>query len=278
MQNEAYKITGFTAVAAAMGFLIRWLQNMKIIDVDTGLAIPGARISVIVALMFLAVTAVIGAAAWRMKRYDAPLDAASALGGERFVTTAVYVLPALLLFAAGVVQLLTADAEHFPETQVGMRRVFGVSALLGAAGTALLGANLKKNKKAGVLRLGIGLLLFFSAMWLITEYKSAASDPVLWRTVPEVFAICMSLLAYYYIAGYFFQSPGPRGAVFSCFLGAYFCIVSAVDEHPLCESITFVAAAIQLMAWGYHIVRNLQPAGTLTSPEKDDPESAQTAE
>lgn len=270
MQSEAYKITGFTAVAAAMGFLIRWLQNMKIIDVDTGLAVPGARISVIVALMFLVVTAAIGVAAWRIKRYDAPPDAASALGGEHFVTTAVYMLPVLLLFAAGVVQLLTADAEHFPETQVGLRRVFGVSELAGAAGAALLAANLRKTEKAGTLRLGAGLLIVFGAMWLITEYKSAAADPVLWRTVPEVFAICLSLLAYYYIAGYFFQSPGPRGAAFCCFLGAYFCIVSAVDEHPLCESVTFVAVAIQLIAWGYHLIRNLLPAGTLTSAEEEN--------
>lgn len=269
MQSEAYKLTGFTAVAAAMGFLIRWLQNMKIIEVDTGLAVPGAGISVFVVIMFLAVAVVIGIAAWRIRRYDAPLSAYPALGGGRFVTTAVYMVPAVLLFVAGVVQLLTADLEHFSETQLLMRRIFGLSAIVGAVGAALFASALRKSGGESTLRIAVVLLIVFDAIWLITEYKSAASDPVLWRIAPEVIAICLSLLASYYVAGYCFESPGPRAAVFCCFLGAYFCIVSAVDDHPLCETITYIAAAVQQLAWGYHIICNLQPAGTLTSPQEE---------
>ena len=49
MQSEAYKLTGFVAVASAVGFLLRWLQGMQILDAETGLAESGRPISFIVA-------------------------------------------------------------------------------------------------------------------------------------------------------------------------------------------------------------------------------------
>ena len=53
MQSEAYKLTGFTAVVSAAGFLLRWLQDMQILDTETGLAEPGRPMSYIVAGLIL---------------------------------------------------------------------------------------------------------------------------------------------------------------------------------------------------------------------------------
>jgi len=266
MQSEAYKLTGFTAVAAAMGFLLRWLQNLRILDEETGLAVQGAGISVIVVLVFIAVAAAIGVMAWRLERFDAPLEPAEALGGVSFLAKAVYMLPALLFFLAGFVQLLTANAEHYAETQITMHRICGCAFLLAGAASAFFAGNHDRPEKTGVLRAAMGALLLAAALWLITEYKSAATDPVIWRFAPEVLAICAALMAYYYVAGYYFTVPAPRASVFFCYLAAFLCVVSAVDEHPLAETISYLAAAAQLFAWGYRIVVNLKPAGALTSP------------
>lgn len=276
MQSEAYKITGFTAVAAAMGFLLRWLQDLRILDETTGLATRGAGISVLVVLVFLAVAAVIGFFAWRLERYDAPLEPAAALGGEGFWVRAVYVLPAVLFFVAGFVQLITANAEHYPETQITMQRVCGAAYLLAGGATGMIASNLDKPDRLGVLRGAMGALILASALWLITEYKSAATDPVIWRFAPEILAVCASLMTYYYVAGYFYTVPAPRASVFFCFMAAFLCVVSAVDEHPLAETISYIAAAAQFFAWGYRLVWNLKPAGMLTSPAPESDAGAET--
>ncbi len=256
MQSEAYKLTGFTAVAGALGFLLRWLQDMQILDAETGLAEQGRPISYIVAAVIVLMAAGLGAAAFSLRRCEIPAEPEKALAGKSFLYTAVCVVPAVLLFAAGVMMLFTA----WPESQATVRRLSGAGAMLAAIGTVLVAVNLKDPEKAGPRRVGVALLILFGGLWLIAEYKSAASDPVLWRYAVEILAVCAALLSYYYIAGYFYGEPSPRLAVFCCFMGTFLCIMSAVDEHTLAVSVCYGAVAVQQLAWGYALVTNMRPA------------------
>ena len=82
MQSEAYKLTGFTAVVSAAGFLLRWLQGMQILDPETGLAQPGKPISYIVAGLILLMALGYGALAVGLKKYNAPTEPEKALCGN----------------------------------------------------------------------------------------------------------------------------------------------------------------------------------------------------
>ena len=254
MQSEAYKLTGFTAVASAMGFLLRWLQNMQILEPETGLSVSGKPISYIVAAMIVLMAGGLFAITWAMRRCDAPTEPEQALEGKTFLYTVICIVPALCMAVAGMMILLMA----WPARQAVIWRMCGVSTLLGAAGVLLVAMNLKNPEKGGAKRLGMCLLILFGAMWLIAEYKSAASDPVVWRFAVEMLAICAALMAFYYITGYCFGEPNPRGAVLFCYLGAFLCVMSAVDEHSLAESLLYAGTAILLFAWGYALVSNMR--------------------
>ena len=256
MQSEAYKLTGFTAVASALGFLLRWLQDMQILDPDTGLAVSGRPISYIVAAVIVLMAAgLFAAASYILKRCDAPTEPERALTGKTFLYTAICVVPALLMAVSGLMMLFSSA---WPERQAAVWRICGVMAVAAALGVTLVTVNLAKPEREASRRVGMGILILFGAMWLIAEYKTAASDPVVWRFAVEVLAICAALMAFYYVAGYFFGEVGSRGAVFFCYLGAFLCVMSAVDEHSLGESLCYGACALLLFAWGFVLTSNMR--------------------
>ncbi len=120
-------------------------------------------------------------------------------------------------------------------------------------------------------RVGSALIVLFGGLWLITTYKIAATDPVIWRYAVEILAICAALMAFYYAAGYQFGEPSPRMTVFFCYFGAFLCVMAAVDEHSFADSILYAGSAILLFVWGYTLTFNLRPAGRAEQSEAPDP-------
>ena len=72
MQSQAYRITGFAAVMGAVGFMVRWIQSMKIYDEATGLADRGAPINFwVIGILVVTLAAL---AVWTFRRaISAPL-------------------------------------------------------------------------------------------------------------------------------------------------------------------------------------------------------------
>ena len=251
MQSEAYKITGFTAVISALGFLLRWLQIMQIIDPETGLAEPGRAISYVMVAVILIAAAVLAVFCVRMKRFYAPTEPGEALGGKTFAATALTILPAVILAAAGIVRILRANGTA-------IQLICGAASMAAAYGVAVIASNVKNPDRGGALRLGSILLIVFGGLWLITVYKSAAADPVLWEYAVEVLAVCAALMAFYQVAGYFFGEASPWSSIFFCYFGAFLCVVSTVDEHPLADSLCYAASALLLFVWGFLLTVNIR--------------------
>ncbi len=254
MQNEAYKLTGALAVTSAAGFLLRWVQNMRILDPDAGLAVRGAGISYVVAAVILAVAAALAYVALSVRKLEAPREPEEALAGKTFLYTALSTLPGVLFLLAGLLMLTRA----WPDSVLAIRRITGIAAVAAGVGTVLIASGITKPEKAAVRRFSAVLLILFAGLWLVAEYKAISADPVLWRFAVEILAICAALMAYYYIAGYFYGEPSPAMSVFFCCLGGFLCVMSAVDEHSLAESLCFVGAAFQLFVWDYALVKNLR--------------------
>lgn len=254
MRSTAYKLTSFTVVASALGFLLRWLQNLQIIDEETGLAARGMGISFLVTLLIAVVAAAIALLAWQLRKMSAPLAPETAFKSSAWIENAAAWAVAALFLISAAAQLLSLSA--WGETQLGIRRVCAVATFAAAAGTVLLTLYAAKPDKGALCRVGSVLLIVFGALWLIAIYKSAASDPVIWRFAIEILAVCASLLSFYYIAGWFFGEPNPARAVFCCHLGAFLCVMAAGDDHPMAESICFAAVAAAQLLWGFLVVSN----------------------
>ena len=271
MRNKAYKLTAFTAILSAAGFMLRWLQNMQIFDAETGLAERGRPISFVVAGVILLAAAAFGVIALRLKRYEAPGEPDRALGGQTFVHTVMCAAAVLLLAASGVMQLLAANADNYAENQLVIRRIMAVATIAAALAFALLMTGLKNPERAGLRRWCSGLLILFAGLWLSAEYKTAASDPVLWRSAVEILGICSALMAFYHVAGYFFGQPSPGASVFFCDMGAFLCLMSAIDDHTGAEDILFASVALVLLIWSYSIVANLGFRPVSAEPEPEAP-------
>lgn len=264
MRSMAYKLTGGVAVASALGFLLRWLQDMRIIDTETGLAARGRPISFIVAGAIVLAAAALLYIALRLRKLDAPLTPEAALGGRTFVYTVIGVVPAALLAIAGAIELVQVATGVWTGADRTIRLLCGVTGLLAALGVFLVVSGASKPEKAGARRFGAVTVMLYGALWIIAIYKSASYDPVVWRFAVEVVAACTALLAFFYVAGYFFGEPKPRVSVFLCYFGAFMCVMSIIDEHSAADSLSYAAVALLLFFWGHAIVSNLEPA-----PEPD---------
>ena len=269
MQSEAYKLTGFTAVVSAAGFLLRWLQDLQILDAETGLAISGKPISFVVAGLIVLLALGYGAIAFGLRKFYAPTEPEKALTGKTFLYTALSVVPSILIGVCGVILLI----RSWPTGQAVVWRLCGASAIAAAFGGIMVARGVSRPENAASRRVGIVLMILFGCLWLIAEYKTAATDPVLWRFAVEILAICSALMAFYHMAGYFYGEPSPRLTVFFCYIGAFLCVMSAVDEHTMAESVCYGAVAVQLMVWGYALILNMRRSG---EPE-DEPSEADEA-
>ena len=265
MRNRAYHLTAYAAVISAAGFMLRWLQNIRIIDPETGLATSGMPISYVVAGLIVLAAASFAGIAFYLRRFDAPCDPEMALTGKTLIHTAISIIPALILAAAGVMLLAQAASDKNI-----LILIFGAATFIGAVSVLGLVTGMRRPDKAGARRLWSGLLILFGGLWLITIYKTAATDPVLWRFAVEILAICVSLLAFYHVAGYFYGQPTPYVSIFLCQTGAFLCIMSAIDDHSTAENLCFIAVALLLLIWSYTIIANLGKQPESETPASED--------
>ena len=252
MRSEAYKLSGFAIIISALGFLLRWLQDMRIMDEETGLA-PWALISWLVAGIIAVTAAAMGFLVLRLRQFDAPSSGDKALEGHTPFYGPISFLPAVVLAAAGLLRAIHPGDVLWASTH----RICGVFTLLGAFGAGLVAMNGPKEDGAPNCRRGAVLMMLFTGFWLVTGYRDAAGDPVVWRFVVGILARCVALLAVYHISGWFFNSPHPYWTIFSCHFGAFLCVMSAIDEGVMADSVTYAGMAMQLFIWGFVAVENL---------------------
>lgn len=275
MRSEAYKLSGFTVVVSAVGFLLRWLQDMRIAGED-GLA-DNAPISWLVIAAIAATAVILGVYMLHMRQFDAPAQAKEALSGHTPFYGAISLLPAVVLALAGLLQIVKpGDTVLWPT----MHRICGGMMVVGAFGEAVVAVNAVKEGQERVCRTGVWLMLAFAAYWLVTGYRDAASDPVVWRFVVGILTRCAILLAIYHLAGFFFHSPHPRQAVFACDLAAFLCVMTAIDGSTLsgeeldlgalAQSMAYVAMAVQLLIWAFVVTENFKtkPLASVEQGEK----------
>lgn len=250
MRSEAMKISGCTIVLSALGFLVRWLQDMRIAG-EEGLPAQ-APITWLVILTIVGTAAVLALLVRHLRQFVAPEEPEAALAGHTPVYGAISLLPAVLLAAAGLLRLVHPGEVLWTATH----RLCGAATLVGAFGSALIAMNSSDPEQTSKCRTGTVLMLVFAVFWLITGYRDAAGDPIMWRFLVGILGRCAALLAIFYLSGWFFHSPHPQMAVFSCDFAAFLCIMSAIDNSPLAESLTFAAVAVQFLLWGYVPVEN----------------------
>ena len=238
MQKKSFVLCGLTCIAGIFGALIRWLQSTTAFEPETGLHQPFSMWSVILTI-YLVLAAVVFFVVVRWlkgnKKLTQPMNYPEAfLGGPAMCTASGFAAFAMIA-AGGVITLVDAIRNPKPSYSVlgpahsYFDHVNGAMAVVAAICVIMLLRNINSSeKKSGAVPLVvIDLYLCFR---LIAEYRSAAADPVVWNFAIRIIAISVSILAYYYFAGYAFDKAQPFKTLYFSLLGMFLGIIALADQ------------------------------------------------
>ncbi len=253
MQKQAIKITGFAAVAGAVGFLLRWMQSLQIYDPTTGLPDRGAGVNFWLIAVIVLTGAGLAVWLWSMRSYTMP-QGAGALVGRSPLHTVLGSLGALALLISGLVMLFASGRYLFP----GFRVILGVLTMAAAlCGIELLVQGGKSGWEKPRQLFSV-ILTLMGCFWMVVIYKENAMDPVIWRFGVEVLAVCAATVAFYYITGYHFGQECPLRTIFFCLMGMSLCMICVIDEHTGADALGYAGTAVLLGVWGYVLTANIQ--------------------
>ncbi|MBQ6465106.1 MAG: hypothetical protein IJJ43_02415 [Oscillospiraceae bacterium] len=266
MRKTPLQIGVFVCAAGAFGVFFRWLQLQ--LAFDNGLAGPSLW-NFVVPLSILAV-------AWLFRRFveqyrdercHLPTEFHAALKNDlllyrmvRIAIGAVMCLGALLLFAG---------AETDPNT-VFLRVIAAAGLLTGLSWMLLLR---EANREPGESRVWLLCLyslipVLFFVVLLVYDYKANSLNSVIWAYVIEILTVCVSILAFFRVAGFAFGQPNAEKAMRLCMLGAFLCFMSLADERKTGLQIMFFACAMQQVLYAWIMVANLEQGEAPPPPEQ----------
>ena len=254
MQKNALTITLTTLVLGIFGAFLRWLQTQNIFEEETGLATPGAPISiiyVIYSVLALAVIAVI-VLGW-LRHYAAPKEPEQALRCATPVPQILTCVFAAIFVCCALAMLFSVTDARFPILQ----RLFGAFGIFGGLCLPFL-----LPKRSGSLNSMSGtatvIATFFFCYWLIFAYKLHAEDPVVWVYGPEMLALVATTVGVYEIAVYFHDRAKPALTIFVLQAAAFLDISAVFDSRALPLTVMIAVCALLMLLLTYLLIANLK--------------------
>lgn len=222
-------------VGGGVGFGLRRWQLATGFEAGTGLSIPGAPAAAALVAWSCVIAAVVGLLLWRSPSMPRETEKAFHAKGEApFLTAAV--LSGFLLMASGGAEAMTLYSAgwRLADLRLGadlLTPARVLLSLLGGVCVILWTRGLSREDGGTRESLAILELCLLFCVWLISDFRTRAIDPVTMNYVFEVGAIVCSLMGLYYIAGYSFQMSKPRRTALFCTMGPYFAMVTLADGH-----------------------------------------------
>ncbi|MBE7017171.1 MAG: hypothetical protein E7420_03315 [Ruminococcaceae bacterium] len=256
MRKNAFTLTIVSFVAGIFGFFLRWLQNLNGFD-DAGLSIPGAAISVTVVVYTIAVLLLFFLLERfylrKLSRSTAPSEAFAL---PSFLIKLILWAAAAFMLVGSLIYMFSSDFSRFPT----MQRITGALGIF--AGLCFPFICQRKNAfQEGGSAMATALIpLAFACFWLVTAYRIEAENPILWSYAPHILAIIAVLLAFYYVAAYFFGKAKPARCVFFLQSASYFGIFTLMDQLPAAETLMFIACSAASLVFQYVIINNAEKA------------------
>lgn len=265
MLKRALELSCYVAGSGAFGVFFRWLQTQIAFN-EAGL-VDKSALNWIVVLYIATVAFVFRRFVNKLRngRYYLPDEFSLALKNEGRVYTAARWCIGGMMMLGGVV--LLATCETHPEAT--LLRVVALLALLsGLAFPLILGAAGSDiyNPRAVCLLSVLPVILF--ATWLITCYKSNDINSVLWAYSIEIITACVSLVAFFRVAGFSYSTPDWQKSMFFCMMGCSLCIMSLADTRNIGSQIILLSAALMQLLYVWIMTANLH---RFEAPPKEHP-------
>ncbi len=226
-------------LGGGVGFGLRKWQLAAGFEAETGLAIPWAPSTVALVAWSCLTAAALAALLWRMPHMPRQASEAFPAQGKPLFLTAC-VLGGFLLLVGGGAEAVTLSASGGSFLGAGwgtallpLTRI--ILSVLGCLSVLVWTQRLARGDERVRESLAILELCLLFCVWLISDFRTRAIDPVTQSYLYEVLAIVCALMGLYYLAGYAFQTGKPRRTAWFCLLGACFSMVTLADGHSLAD-------------------------------------------
>lgn len=257
MRKKPFIFCGYVCILGIFGAFFRWLQNTTAFEPDTGLAIPFALWSIVLAVYIAACAVSLIFPARSLPSEDGPEDFAAAFGGGPAVVLKIASIVCCVLVSGsgGLTLLRCIQAGRLTENLFDL--AFGGGAFVSGICLYMLFHNLSVGKKEGSGGYGVVIVLYLCFL-LIWEYKAYASDPVVWHFAVRILSTAAVLLAYYYVAGFSYYRIKPRNAVYFSLLGVALSVSTFADSAGVSMHMLTLGLALGLLVLCYMLIGNLE--------------------
>ena len=237
-----------SAVLAAFGGFLRWMQNQISFEKETGLAVRGSMWPYMVALWLIVGAVYYIVVLSRMQgkgRVRLPMKFAEAFRPDNVLIPALSLLFGLIMMVGGALLMLRTPLA---EPQRGLLVILGGFAVLTGLSYPIYLLRAGEEDPPSALRPTLAafpIVLF--AFWLIVSYKMHIVDSTISAYALEILTISAALIGFFRLAGFAFENPKPARAAFWGAYGAFLCLMSLSDSRYLGAQLLFAAAAGMLL-------------------------------
>lgn len=251
------------AVVGGVGgfFLRRW--ELTTAFESTGLAIPGASVSI--ALIVLSVLVVLALALLCRRPANTLNDYAGAFSAQgNWPYLIVMALAAACILVAGLFGLRNELGWLAPRVLQMLLWIMCLLSFVCVVITAL------QNFRAQGRKYSLALLPpgYTLCIWLVLTYKDYNSEPVLLVYVYELFAIICTMLGIYFAAAFSFGRGRARRCAFFSLAGIYFSIITLADSRDLTVRLLLLFSILYLLSTVVPLLHHAYCAHSGQSPDQ----------
>lgn len=248
MQKYTLRLCIGSAVLAAFGGFLRWMQNQVSFEKDTGLAVRGSIWPYMLALWLVVGAAYLAIVILRMQRkgnVKLPTTFAAALHPDSLLTPLLSLQFGLIMLVGGLLLVLRTPLAE-PQRKL-LIVLGGIAALTGVSFPIYL-LRAGEDDPPSVLRPILGTLpILLYAFWLVVSYKMNIVNPTISAYAPEIITIAAAAIAWFRMAGFAFESAKPGRALFWGSWTAFLCMMGMADSRYLGAQLILIATAGMLL-------------------------------
>ena len=241
-----------SAVLAAFGGFLRWLQNQVSFEKDTGLAVRGSIWPYVVALWLVVGAVYFLVVIKRMQgkeRVRLPNTFAAAYRPDYLLIPVLSLVFGLIMMVGGAILLLRTPLA---ELQRSLLVILGGAAVFTGLSFPIYLLRAGEEDPPSTLRAVLGALpVALFAFWLVVSYKMHIVNPTISAYALEIVTISACVIGFFRLAGFAFESPKPGRAAFWGSYSAFLCLMSLADSRYLGSQLLLISAAgmMLLQVW-----------------------------
>lgn len=263
MRKDAFIMVLITAVAGIFGAFFRWLENMNAFEPDTGLMLPFAKTTAIMAACLIAAAVSFAALSVVWTRRFTCDKTTAALLTHSFLPELLCRLCGAALILLGLVLMFAAPGQRHPA----LERLFAAAAIF--CGVALMFIAVKPGSPGPADRGASLIPVLFGCAWLVCCYKNNAEDPVIWSYLVELLTVAVTVMAWYELAAYHYGRGKPALALFFVQCAAFMNITTLADSRPALKGVMFAMQAGLMLMYEFTLVENFVPRRHLKKRGED---------